>query len=53
MNKYDLSWEQPVAKSFIMENDQLLEGYREKLNNPENDPNNSKYGSISKLHMKT
>lgn len=42
MNKYDLSWNQPVAKPFIMENDQLLEGYREKPNNPKNDPNNSK-----------
>lgn len=33
MNKYDLSWNQPTAKPFIMENDQLLEGYREKPNN--------------------
>ncbi len=28
---------QPTAKPFIMENDQLLEGYREKPSNPEND----------------
>lgn len=35
MNKYDISWDQPIAKPFIMENDQLLEGYRENPNNPE------------------
>jgi hypothetical protein len=35
MNKYDVSWGQPYAKPFIMENDQLLEGYRENPNNPE------------------
>ncbi|WP_317723436.1 DUF4300 family protein [Clostridium tetani] len=35
MNKYDLSWNQPNAKPFIMENDQLLKGYRENPNNPE------------------
>ena len=33
MNKYDISWNQPTAKPFIMENDQLLEGYREKPKN--------------------
>lgn len=37
MNKYDMSWGQPTAKPFIMENDQLLEGYRENPNNIEND----------------
>lgn len=37
MNKYDISRNQPTAKPFIMENDQLLEGYRENPNNPEND----------------
>lgn len=35
MNKYDISWDQPTAKPFIMENDQLLEGYRENPNNSE------------------
>lgn len=35
MNKYDVSWNQPDAKPFIMENDQLLKGYRENPNNPE------------------
>ncbi len=35
MNKYDISWGQPTAKPFIMENDQLLEGYREKPVNEE------------------
>ncbi len=29
MNKYDIDWDQPIAKPFIMENDQLLEGYRD------------------------
>jgi len=29
MNKYDISWGQETAKPFIMENDQLLDGYRE------------------------
>ncbi len=29
MNKYDLSWDQPTAAPFILENDQLLEGYRQ------------------------
>lgn len=29
MNKYDLSWDQPTAAPFILENDQLLDGYRE------------------------
>lgn len=28
MNKYDISWNQPTADPFIMENDELLEGYR-------------------------
>nr|WP_300002536.1 DUF4300 family protein [Tissierella sp.] len=37
MNKYDISWNQPTAKPFIMENDQLLEGYRESPNSKEND----------------
>ena len=36
MNKYDVSWDQPTSKPFIMENDQLLEGYRENPNNPDN-----------------
>lgn len=35
MNKYDISRNQPTAKPFIMEDDQLLEGYRENPNNPE------------------
>lgn len=29
MNKYDISWDQPTAAPFILENDQLLEGYRQ------------------------
>lgn len=33
MNKYDVEWGQTSAKAFIMENDQLLEGYRP---NPKN-----------------
>ena len=33
MNKYDISQDQPTAKPFIMENDQLLDGYRENPNN--------------------
>lgn len=37
MNKYDISWNQPTANPFIMENDQLLEGYRGNPNNPERD----------------
>ncbi len=37
MNKYDLSWNQPTAKPFIMENNQLLQGYRESPNNLEDD----------------
>ncbi len=36
MNKYDISWDQETAKPFIMENDQLLEGYRENQNNKNN-----------------
>lgn len=36
MNKYDTAWNQPTAKPFIMENDELLEGYRENPDNPEN-----------------
>ena len=28
MNRYDVEWEQPNAIPFIMENDQLMEGYR-------------------------
>lgn len=39
MNKYDISRNQPTAKPFIMEDDQLLEGYRE---NPNNQESNSK-----------
>lgn len=31
MNKYDISWNQDTAIPFIMENDQLLEGYRENI----------------------
>lgn len=27
MNKYDISWDQPAAKPFIMENDQLIEDF--------------------------
>ena len=41
MNKYDISWGQPTAMPFIMENDELLEGYRENPNNPENGKNDS------------
>lgn len=37
MSMYDTSWGQPTAKPFIMENDQLLEGYRNNPNNLEND----------------
>ena len=37
MNKYDLSWGQSTAKPFIMENDELLEGYRESKSNLEGD----------------
>lgn len=37
MNKYDISWGQPTAKPFIMENDQLLEGYRAKPDKLEKD----------------
>lgn len=33
MHKYDVEWGQPTAKPFIMENGELLEGYRP---NPEN-----------------
>jgi len=33
MNKYDTAWGQPVARPFIMENDELLKEYR---NNPNN-----------------
>jgi hypothetical protein len=33
MNKYDTSWNQPEARPFIMENDQLLDGYRKNQNN--------------------
>lgn len=33
MNKYDISWGQPTAKPFIMENDELLKEYRENPNN--------------------
>ena len=29
MEKYDVSWDQPTAAPFIMENDRLMEGYRE------------------------
>lgn len=29
MNKYDRSWDQPTAAPFILENDQLLEGYEQ------------------------
>lgn len=32
MNKYDVSWGQPTADPFIMENDELLDGYRENPN---------------------
>lgn len=35
MNKYDISWGQDTARPFIMENDQLLEGYRENQNKKE------------------
>ena len=33
MNKYDTAWGQPVAKPFIMENDELLKEYRTNPNN--------------------
>lgn len=39
MNKYDISWGQETAKPFIMENDQLLQGYREKPIKLESKPN--------------
>jgi hypothetical protein len=42
LNKYDISWGQPTAMPFIMENDELLEGYRENTNNPENGKNDSR-----------
>lgn len=32
MNKYDISWNQPTADPFIMENGELLEGYRSNPN---------------------
>lgn len=35
MNKYDISWDQPTAKPFIMENGELFEGYRANPINPE------------------
>ncbi len=35
MAKYDGSYGQPTAKPFIMENDELIEGYRENPLNPE------------------
>ncbi|MDO5062334.1 MAG: DUF4300 family protein [Peptostreptococcaceae bacterium] len=33
MNRYDVAWGQPTARPFILENDQLMEGYRP---NPKN-----------------
>lgn len=33
MNKYDISWDQTMAKPFIMENDELLKEYRVLPNN--------------------
>ena len=33
MNKYDTAWGQQTAKPFIMENDELLKGYRGNPNN--------------------
>lgn len=42
MNKYDISWDQPTAKPFIMENDELLEGHRENPNNPDNGKSDSR-----------
>lgn len=35
MNRYDVSYDQPVAKPFVMENDDLIEGYRSNPNNKE------------------
>lgn len=35
MNKYDTEWGQPSSRPFIMENDDLLEGYRPNPNNGE------------------
>ncbi len=35
MNRYDNAYNQPIAKPFIMENDELLEGYRPNPNNIE------------------
>ncbi len=35
MNRYDNNYNQPVARPFIMENDQLIEGYRPSPNNVE------------------
>ncbi|MBE1556243.1 DUF4300 family protein [Sporosarcina limicola] len=34
MHKYDVSYNQPSAKPFIIENDQLIEGYRSNPDNP-------------------
>lgn len=33
MNRYDVEWNQPTASPFIMENGELLEGYRKKPGN--------------------
>jgi membrane associated protein len=33
MNKYDVEFDQPNARPFIMENDELLKGYRLNPNN--------------------
>lgn len=35
MNKYDIEWGQKTSKPFILENDELLEGYRPNPNNLE------------------
>lgn len=32
MNRYDISWNQPTADPFIMENGELMEGFRPNLN---------------------
>ncbi len=36
MNKYDIEKNQPNARPFVMENDQLISGYRANPDNPDN-----------------
>ena len=35
MNKYDIEKNQPNARPFVMENDQLISGYRANPDNPD------------------